>query len=523
MRQNKNKMIVSSLFVVLLFILASVVYLLHTKMNTSSSETPASEPSDFSDEISTVQASSSFLTASQLIEQINVGWNLGNSLDSCVDTGRNDGTIPSSYYETAWGNPPVTKELIDCVSQAGFNAIRIPVTWYYNTYIDENSKLCIREAWLKRVKEVVDYAMDNDMYVILNSHHDEFIIWADIQDINEVSSNISSLWEQIATYFKDYDEHLLFEGFNEINDKHNRWRYSDELAESTNLLNQLFVDTVRNTGGYNKERILVCSTFLNESSEEVLNSFVLPTDTVEDRLLIDIHAYASAYNQDIDVLFKTLETFSQKQKTPVIIGEFGTTDHFVPIEYRPEHAGNYIARANEYNLKCFWWDDGINYKLFNRVDYTTTEEDVVYQLMHPKKFETTSISANQFNSIDQYAYASISPSTGELIPSDQGALTLNIGNLGYPVSTEYGYHIKLTADDEADGIRIHGIALYDAHGNFLSYQDIKGSASYDITPDADTCYIKITIFNDWGYRSHNDYENYFDHNNLYLEIAEYKK
>ena len=523
MRQNKNKMILCFLFLLLLFILADITYLIYTQVKTSPPKVSTSQSTDFSTAPLAEQATSSVLTASQLVERINVGWNLGNSLDSCVDTGRNDGTFTPSYYETAWGNPPVTKELIDSVSQAGFNTIRIPVTWYYNTYVNETGRLCIQDAWLIRVKEVIDYAIENDMYVILDSHHDSNIIWANMAYIEEVSSNVSSLWEQIATYFKDYDEHLLFESFNEINDKRNSWTYSEDSAEATNQLNQIFVDTIRNAGGYNTERILICSTYLNENSKEVLNSFVLPSDIVNDRLIIDVHSYNTSFNQDIDIQFKTLAEFSQAQNAPVIIGEFGTTDSFVPAEYRAEHAGNYIAHANDYNLKCFWWDNGSNYKLFSRTDNTIAQDEIIYQLMHPQKFETNAISTNRFNSIGYYNYANISPSTGELISSEEGSLTLNIGNLGFPIAIGYGYHITLVANDHADGIRLSGIAYYNAQGEFLSYESLNGMTSYDISPSHDACYMKISIHNGWAYRSRNDYEKYFDQNELYLEISEYKK
>lgn len=523
MKQTKNNVLLGLLLFILLLLFSYIAFLLHKHNVTQYNENCLSKSETVSANSSTIQVTSSPLTATMFVEQITVGWNLGNSLDSCVESGRNDGTINSSYYETAWGNPPVSKELIDCVSQAGFNTIRIPVTWYYNTYIDDANKLCIQEAWLERVKEVVDYAIENDMYVILNSHHDANIIWADMNDIEEVSSNLSSLWEQIATYFKYYDEHLLFEGFNEINDKRNSWLFSEDSTQATNVLNQLFVDTVRQTGGNNDKRILVCSTFLNECSTDVLNRFVLPHDTIENRLLIDIHAYYSSYNQDLDTLFEALNDFSQARQTPVIIGEFGTTDHFVPAEYRSKHAGNYIARANEYNLKCFWWDNGSSYKLFDRDNNTMAQQDIIYQLMHPQKFETNSISVNQFSSITNYEYAAISSENGLLVSSEDGALTLNLGNYGYPISIGYGYRINLTAIENADGVLLYGIAYYDAHGNFLSYEPINGCTTYDITPSDKACYMKITMHNGWGYRSYYDYENYFDQNQLYLDISEYKK
>lgn len=188
------------------------------------------------------------LTADELLRQVTVGYNIGSSLDSYPSTGRNDGTHDSAYYETCWGNPVITREFVGALKRAGFNAIRLPVTWSYNTY-HEDGKLTIRQEWLDRVAEVVDYALDYELYVILDSHHDEAIIWADLEDIDKVSGNLSDLWTQIAAHFQDYDQRLVFESFNEINTKDNSRQFQAPSAEAVNILNQLFVDTVRAAAG----------------------------------------------------------------------------------------------------------------------------------------------------------------------------------------------------------------------------------------------------------------------------------
>lgn len=137
------------------------------------------------------------------MQKMNVGWTLDNSLDSKCDK-NNRGADRNLKQELNWGNPYVTKDLIDYVAQCGFNTIRIPVTWYYNTGVDEKGRLYIGQEWLARVQEVVDYALANQMYVILNSHHDQPILYAGVSEteMQQVLAKSQSLWQQIATYFK---------------------------------------------------------------------------------------------------------------------------------------------------------------------------------------------------------------------------------------------------------------------------------------------------------------------------------
>ncbi|MCR4945211.1 MAG: glycoside hydrolase family 5 protein, partial [Clostridium sp.] len=109
--------------------------------------------------------------AGNIVNNINVGWNLGGSLDAHGDwiQSKTDGKPES--FETAWNNPVTTKAIIDKIKASGFNAIRIPITWGQHIG-NEDSGYKIDEAWLNRVKEVVDYAMDNNLYTIINMHND---------------------------------------------------------------------------------------------------------------------------------------------------------------------------------------------------------------------------------------------------------------------------------------------------------------------------------------------------------------
>lgn len=460
--------------------------------------------------------------AIDLVNEISVGYNIGNSLDSCPPTGRNDGSYPTSYYETYWGNPVITNEYVTAIKNAGFNTIRLPVTWFYNTY-EENNKLVIRTEWLERVAEVVDYCLSNDLYVILDSHHDGDILWADLNDITEVSGNATDLWTQIAEYFKDYDLRLIFESYNELNTKNTSWKYNPDSSRAANTLNQIFVDSVRATGGNNADRILLCGTFMNETNDDFLNSFVLPADTANDKLAISVHSYAVSYNQDINAHFEKLESFGEKQGAPILITEFGSTQSFVPIEYRSNHAGNYIACANKYGIKCFWWDNGKEFRLFDRQTSEVVESAIINSLMNPTEFKTKNISINNFNFIECFSYGAISPTTGALENYDQGALTLDLGKIGFPVIADYGYHINLTSQNNGDGIRLSAIAFYDSHQNLIDYNSLNMLTSYDITPPAGAAYMRFTLLNPWGSRTLGEYTSYLESGDLSLEITEYVK
>lgn len=462
------------------------------------------------------------LTATELIKNINVGYNIGNSLDSCPSNGRNDGSYTPNYYETLWGNPVITTAYIDTIKAAGFNIIKVPETWYYNTYPTSDNSLTIRREWLQRAAEIVDYAISQDLYVILDSHHDENILWADMEDIDEVSANLKTLWSQIAEYFQDYDEHLIFEGFNEINTPGNSWTYSESTLEAVNILNQCFVDTVRDSGGFNADRLLICDTYLSSGSEAILDGYQLPQDTVADRLLIGIHCYSEIYSQDMNDTFRLLDAFSSAQNAPVLITEFGTTSDYIPKEYRSLHAGNYIAYASDYNIKCLWWDDGGSYSLIDRSANAISEEAIVAALMNPSKFYIEKLTVKSYNTIKLYTYGDIDSTLGVLTDSADGILTLNADGKGASVSPGLGYHINLSISKDADGLRIHSIAFYDKDESLIEYTSVT-SQTYDITAPETACYMRVSIYNPWGHRSLEQYQSYLDKEEMQLEITEYRK
>lgn len=214
-------------------------------------------------------------TAVQIAGRMKLGWNIGNTLEAIGG-------------ETSWGNPLVSPELISMVHTSGFDAIRIPVSW--NQYANQQTAK-IDPAWLDRVKQVVKYCVDNNVYVIVNIHWDggwlENNVTADKQAANNAKQR--ALWEQIATHLRDFDEHLLFASANEPN--------VDTAAqmEVLNSYHQTFIDAVRATGGKNSHRVLVLQGPATDIEKTSTLWTKMPKDTVSNKLMAEVHFY-TPYN-----------------------------------------------------------------------------------------------------------------------------------------------------------------------------------------------------------------------------------
>ena len=165
--------------------------------------------------------------------------------------------------------------------------------------------------------------------------------------------------------YQDYKSDLfsvfIKKGFNEINTRDESWKYNQDSVAATNILNQLFVNTVRMMGGNNTDRFLICGTYLNGTQQNILDGFVLPKDTITSHLIVAVHNYDLDFDQETDKLMKRLQMFSKRIGTPVLIDEFGTKSNYEPAALRAVQAGNFVSRAAKRGIKCFWWDDGKNY------------------------------------------------------------------------------------------------------------------------------------------------------------------
>ncbi|MFD2161307.1 cellulase family glycosylhydrolase [Paradesertivirga mongoliensis] len=211
-------------------------------------------------------------TASQIAAKIKLGWNIGNSLEA---TGS----------ETAWGNPRVTRELIQLVKQSGFNAIRIPCSW--NQYMENTATAKIKADWLNRVKEVVQYCVDNDMYVLLNIHWDGGWLENNVTPEKQFANNAKqkAFWEQIATHLRNFDEHLLLASANEPNVEN-----ASQMAVLQSY-HQTFVDAVRSTGGRNSHRVLVVQGPSTDVEKTNTLMSTLPTDQIQNKMMVEVHYY----------------------------------------------------------------------------------------------------------------------------------------------------------------------------------------------------------------------------------------
>jgi endoglucanase len=313
-------------------------------------------------------------------------------------------------FEREWGNPLTTKANIDAVKNAGFNAIRIPVTWHKAVDDDFN----IREDFMARVKQIVDWAVENDMYIILNTHHDSRIFRLSNSNMPQTRRAFTRIWEQIAETFKDYDEKLIFLSLNEPRtyNSPNEWAGgSAEERNNLNILNQLFVDTVRASGGNNAYRSLMIPTHGAGMSDLVMNALVIPDDTVPDRIIVSLHSYApmdftfpmnnrstwSVTNFDdtsqirsrIDLAYSLFVS----KGVPVIIGEWGSVNKN-NIAARAAHAEYYVSYAKSRGIPTFWWDNGDNmpirwyewgynepFAILNRHDNTWIYPEIVEAIM----------------------------------------------------------------------------------------------------------------------------------------------
>lgn len=271
--------------------------------------------------------------------------------------------------------------------------------------MDENN--VIDEAWMARIEEVVNYILDTGAYCVLNSHHDtgdNGWLRADAENYDKISARFIKMWEQIAERFKDYGDKLIFEGFNEILDNDNNWGVaSAENMETVNRLNQAFVDTVRKSGGNNAVRHLCVNTYAAGLNEDILSYFKMPTDTVENRMFVQVHYYAplgfcwcdvpwepmttkwvenkEKYIPQLEAGFDRLVDSFISKGIPVLIGEFAA-DNKANTAEREVYVTDYITMAKERGIYCLWWNVNIDKAKYEEdifmgtcglIDYNTKE------------------------------------------------------------------------------------------------------------------------------------------------------
>jgi len=312
------------------------------------------------------------ITPKQLLSEINFGYNLGNTMES-IDKSLFNTPDYDLIAETRWGNVKTHEGIFTTLMENKFNIFRIPTTW--SGHFDEAPDYKIHDVWMKRVREVVDYAYNNGAYVILNAQHET---WIDTYyDNYENAKNITEkLWTQIAEEFKDYDEHLIFESFNEprMGGSPVEWKGGNEEGRDVvNKLNNDFVKTVRKTGGNNSKRILMVPLYAAQCKKQTIKDFVYPEG--DDKVIADIHAYlpydfalnpGPGFNtyfteEGQEVLDLCLERIKERfvdNNEPIILGEFGC-QHRNNTEERVRWTEYYVKQATALGIPQLWWDNGI--------------------------------------------------------------------------------------------------------------------------------------------------------------------
>ncbi len=344
-------------------------------------------------------ADDNFEKAVEFIENAGIGYNLGNTLESNHDI--TNPTVQTWFnpktpidWETCWGQPETTPEIIGAIAGKGFKLIRVPVTWFPHLDADDN----IDAAWMARVKEVVNMVIDAGCYCIINVHHDaseydpnrgDGAHWlqADLSKYETISPRFKKIWQQIAEEFQGYDDKLLFEAVNEIIDENGNWGdpVNADAYTAINKLEQDFVDVVRATGGNNRYRNLIVNTYSAGHTQAKLNGFNAPNDVVAGHLLASVHSYDpynfcndngewnvlafdSSCESEIDEMFAMVDKrFRQELDLPYFYGEFGALDaKNKTTDERVKYAKYMAKKFKAYNTIGLWWMN-----LINREDLTT--------------------------------------------------------------------------------------------------------------------------------------------------------
>ena len=348
-----------------------------------------------------------FETAAEAVKHMGLGWNMGNTLEA-NNQSVTDVTNPAYWgqqgldSESCWGQYPAKAELLKMMKDAGFGAIRVPVTWY--NHMDKDGK--VDAAWMARVHEVVDYVINQGLYCIINVHHDtgadseKFKSWIKADEANYAQNKerYENLWRQIAGEFKDYGQQLLFESYNEMLDKLNSWCFASmnasggynasDATSAYNAINsyaQSFVKTVRGTGGNNAQRNLIVNTYCASNGYGTWNTHLKdPLTTLKkpegesNHIAFEIHAYPDIVKKngntitgdrsiadikkEVDGMISLLKTNLVSKGAPVIFGEWGTsnvdanvTDYDARRELMFQFCEYFVQKCKANDIGTFYW------------------------------------------------------------------------------------------------------------------------------------------------------------------------
>ncbi len=314
------------------------------------------------------------MTTQEIVARMGVGFNIGNSFDA---TGGERDDIFSQ--EQSWGNPVVDAALIARIADAGFRTIRIPVTWYPHT----GATYAVSPAFLRRIRDVVDMCCQHNLYVIINMHHENWLNGPRLTaDTEKIGVQFAAMWKQIAAYFADYDQRLIFESINEprLAGSSIEWTGSQAGYDAVNYLNQVFVDAVlTEPAGNNAARALMIPGYAASSRPECLEAIVLPTlnGAAVTNLVVSVHSYTPyefclsdkqrdfdlndpLHTGPIDAVFNDLRRLFLDQGIPVVMGETGATNTCNNTEARENWAYYFGRKAAAFGVPPIIWDNGVD-------------------------------------------------------------------------------------------------------------------------------------------------------------------
>lgn len=450
------------------------------------------------------------LTSLELVKIMGNGINLGNTMEAYTHSHGKEDIFPDES-EQAWGQPITTQEMITGMKDCGFDSLRVPVAWTNAMSFYEDGNYNIDKAYLDRVEEIVNYAINADMYVIINDHWDGGW-WGRFGAEDEATRTAAmemykSMWTQIAEHFKDYSDKLIFESANEelgdrlndeINGKKGKLKKT-ECYEKTNEINQTFVDLIRSTGGNNEQRFLLIAGYNTDITMTCDDKFKMPTDTAKDKLLLSVHYYTpwdycgtDGVNswgsvkdyEEQNELMKKLSKFTEAGYG-VVIGEYAVlTNSSEPKNDADKFYTNFLANCDLYNFCPMLWDCN---NLYQRRDCDMPNADMKNLFLEKsyakqKDMSDDDIKKNAQKIIDD-AYAAAQgqlTDSGVLMPDDNKAIAWimyqsNDYSKTYSVGDEYD-PTSATAGLEATNAEITGSGEYTVKLDFTGCGAAKGVA-----------------------------------------------
>ena len=473
-------------------------------------------------------------TATSIMAYMEPGINIGNSLDS-YDINKGFSEDGFLNQETCWMNPEITQEMIQKIKSLGFRSVRIPITWYHNTYINENGERKVGKYFKARIREVVDWALDAGLYVVINTHFDAakgflFKIGETEEDFATILKDVEDVWSDIAEKFKMYGDKLIFESFNEITTSNHAYGniVTNEKNNQFTLLNQKFVDTVRATGYNNANRLLIIQSMYTKQTHDAAKRFVVPTDTATNKLAYAIHPYTYLIGVQNEDFFRKLNACKKATGLPMSFNEWGTFKNNIPTaSWRVKQAQDFEVRCSGIGANSQWWDNGKEheFKILDRVG-SEDKEDMVNALLASRS-QRKPLSYIRPSKVHDLTGYNVQKGTWQAdgtlsYKSTWGSISSPMYNIEGNKYAQYSC-VTMNEADEKIVVMAH-IKYFDADGNLLPTTGSSAALSFptlerlDVIPEnaVKCCY---TIYSKHNHLTYEQYRDLINSKDLVCRVA----